>query len=784
MNILVLSDIDPKEITSILEQHGCTITTAPLQSPPSVDPGSKIIIVDSHENTPPSSINPDEQSVLFIDTSYVEHPLNCYAFSMQWIADLLPIALFLFEQDEKKEGDQEIEKLFRDYRRTLFTKLQFIIDYFNQAVNAPTKELLELLKHHVHKTAGSAGTYGYPKVSQICKTLEGELIAFIERFDESDQKPYPQEKKEEYLKQIFAACIETEEKSPPPSQDAPNQTQSNQTPPSAEPPKEQEGIDLFLVDDDQELLALIGAEAKKRGITFEGESSFAKAKERITNPSFTTKLALFDIHSPNEQITGFELIDAFLQSRKESLTTTIAILSERAELPERAQANNLGIDLYFEKPIDIGFLFEQVQNQLKDRGEKKARILIVDDDTEYSSMALQSLEKSGFTCTSILSGDQLLQTIQEFKPELLLLDINLPNQNGIELLRALRTDFRYRKIQVIMVTASNNIEDVKKCYAAGAREFLSKPIDFLQLPSQIQNFLRKDESLQHAYARDPDFGLYTQGALEGFFTSFLFRYNSFCILFFYIVKPDGSKLQYDRDLYGKLAQKLKHFFNTGDVIGIYEDTFTLLLLDYTLDQALVMIESLHEFLRNDAETILGENGVITVAAHTPQDGNSMEEIFSKSNQLYTEKNEKPVWSIYSTLENVPLQRDNIIFSVVLISSDSQILTILSNAFEFRNITVQSYETGVEGYNYLLKHFFHDRNSAIILDGDFEKENGYVLLQKIKTVVGEKTPLYFLSFLSKEEDLTEGLNLGATRIFSKPIQLQVLLDTLEKDVRRR
>lgn len=117
-------------------------------------------------------------------------------------------------------------------------------------------------------------------------------------------------------------------------------------------------------------------------------------------------------------------------------------------------------------------------------------ILIIDDEVSFTEMVKLNLELNGkYTVKSEYRGSHGLEAAKEFKPDLILLDILMPGQNGIEVLQALKNDSETKAIPVIMISAlkstmaKNEIVDI---YGAGTIE---KPFTFQALESKIEEVL-------------------------------------------------------------------------------------------------------------------------------------------------------------------------------------------------------------------------------------------------------------------------------------------------------
>jgi two-component system cell cycle response regulator len=119
-----------------------------------------------------------------------------------------------------------------------------------------------------------------------------------------------------------------------------------------------------------------------------------------------------------------------------------------------------------------------------------ARILIVDDTPLNIKMLAAKLEHDYYVVSSAASGIEALKKVDEEKPDIILLDVMMPEMDGFETCRRLKTNTATAFIPVIIVTALSDVADRVRGLAAGADDFLSKPINDLALMSRIRSLLR------------------------------------------------------------------------------------------------------------------------------------------------------------------------------------------------------------------------------------------------------------------------------------------------------
>ena len=109
-----------------------------------------------------------------------------------------------------------------------------------------------------------------------------------------------------------------------------------------------------------------------------------------------------------------------------------------------------------------------------------------------SSNALaHALEGSGHRVVMASDGEEAYAKANQFRPDLVITDVNMPNMNGLELTRRLRADHRTARIPVIMLSARKQADDVLSGYAEGADEYIPKPVEMAVLAAKVEVLIRR-----------------------------------------------------------------------------------------------------------------------------------------------------------------------------------------------------------------------------------------------------------------------------------------------------
>jgi two-component system cell cycle response regulator DivK len=117
------------------------------------------------------------------------------------------------------------------------------------------------------------------------------------------------------------------------------------------------------------------------------------------------------------------------------------------------------------------------------------RILVVEDNERNLKLIRDVLQFAGYEIVEATSGEQGVALAQDCEPDLVLMDLQLPQMDGTEALRFLRESPRTRDVPVVAVTAFAMREDRERAFGAGFDGYLQKPISIRALPEQVRGFL-------------------------------------------------------------------------------------------------------------------------------------------------------------------------------------------------------------------------------------------------------------------------------------------------------
>lgn len=118
------------------------------------------------------------------------------------------------------------------------------------------------------------------------------------------------------------------------------------------------------------------------------------------------------------------------------------------------------------------------------------RILIADDNQPNRELLEAYLTEVDCEVEHAVDGQDTLEKVKSFRPNLILLDVMMPKLSGFEVCQKLKADTATRKIMVLMVTALNEAGDIERAVQAGTNDFISKPVNKLELLSRVKTMVR------------------------------------------------------------------------------------------------------------------------------------------------------------------------------------------------------------------------------------------------------------------------------------------------------
>ncbi|MEJ1409777.1 MAG: response regulator [Candidatus Sedimenticola sp. (ex Thyasira tokunagai)] len=202
-----------------------------------------------------------------------------------------------------------------------------------------------------------------------------------------------------------------------------------------------------------------------------------------------------------------------LTAEKEEHDKQVAIIciSQTRSLEQRLRALRIGVDAYYLPPVDIREIVEKTIELTAPKSDHY-RILVVEDDPAQAKFATSVLEKGGMKTLSITEPLKVLDALDEFRPDLILMDLYMPNASGTELTAIIREHPDFVATPVVFLSGEQDADKKLEALSTGGDDFLTKPIRPRHLINTITNRVHRARSLvgqgPKQGLRDPVSGLF------------------------------------------------------------------------------------------------------------------------------------------------------------------------------------------------------------------------------------------------------------------------------------
>lgn len=342
------------------------------------------------------------------------------------------------------------------------------------------------LQQFAHKLVESGSGFGFPELRHAAQQLEN-FIADLKQLGRSfGGQEYAQlEDHVQQLSKIMAATAGGDARQDP-------------LIPKIIPPSypEAQGKLLFLIDPDRVLAALCSAYLRNAGFIVEYFDNPQSCMQRLYLDSPAAILM-----DPDFERSGLKALGNVHQI-KTLLTqdTPIILMSGRTDVNAKLRALRAGSSDYLIKPLDFTFLIEKLANIIGQH-TKIHRVMVVDDDLAMTNLQAEVLRHAGMDVLCVNQPLHSLQRAAKFKPDLVILDMHMPDINGMELAVLLRQDPEFLLLPIIFVTADTDTTLHKNIKALGVNALLTKPFEVTELISVCEQALADTAALKNRVAR-------------------------------------------------------------------------------------------------------------------------------------------------------------------------------------------------------------------------------------------------------------------------------------------
>lgn len=331
-----------------------------------------------------------------------------------------------------------------------------------------------------HKLAGTLGTFGLLRAMQITRQLEHWFGS-----------PQPLRSHQAALMHTLVTALQQE-------------IQNTTSIQLSQLPSRQSPL-LLMINLDAKLAPALVNAAENRGLRAAIAPTLAAAAawltpETIPDPTGQVPTAiLLQLPLPSSSASSrrkrssaqpTKVFDLLEQFARQYPTLPILVIGDPEDLSDRLEVIRRGGKLF----LDPSVLPEQVVSnivELVGGAKTPVRLMIVDDDQAWLQTLPTLLKPWGFEVTTLADPQQFWQVLQAVTPDVLVLDVKMPQINGFELCQILRSDPRWQRLPVLFLSVLTDLKSQHEAFTVGADDYLCKPVLGIDLANRILSRLRR-----------------------------------------------------------------------------------------------------------------------------------------------------------------------------------------------------------------------------------------------------------------------------------------------------
>ena len=255
---------------------------------------------------------------------------------------------------------------------------------------------------------------------------------------------------------------------------------------------------LLLISTDTQLNQKLQQLSMTQGLAWHQIDNITQAEIWLAN-NFAY-VVVIDAEATTNQPEYLTLISQ-LNSHTPSIPTIV--LSSTNSLSDRLTATRMGANSFLAKPVTPGKIWQTTCKLIEQNQSAIASILIVDDDDVFLDTLRSILEPWGIKVSTLAEPLHFWEVLEATQPDLVILDIEMPKIDGIELCQVLRSDPDWQELPVLFLTARQDAKTIQQIFEIGGDDYISKPTVGAELIARINNRLDRSRLLHNLATQDP-----------------------------------------------------------------------------------------------------------------------------------------------------------------------------------------------------------------------------------------------------------------------------------------
>ena len=376
---------------------------------------------------------------------------------------------------ETEQSEDFLRSLQERFLQELPDKIHTISSLWDRVLSGEKSAvILREIHLKIHTLNGAGGTFGFTRISKQARELE----ILLKRCASSPEQEMGNREEEEISELLQGLRRLSEEER--------TQTGALLSLQDFSFKKSSGPRTIFIVEDDSDLNQGLSQELTRAGFqirSFFNLEDFEKAFNEESPAAI-----LMDMVFQEGDAAGARSI-ARLKER--GSVPPVIFLSVREDMEARLEAVRAGAIRYYTKPVNSERLIRGLEGLLDKESRNPYRILVVDDDATLASFYASILRQVGMEVRILNNPLDCMDVIQEFQPELALLDVYMEGCSGLELAAVIRQEEKYSQLPVVFLSTETNLEKQLAAMHLGGDDFLSKPITPAHLIQAVQARMKR-----------------------------------------------------------------------------------------------------------------------------------------------------------------------------------------------------------------------------------------------------------------------------------------------------
>ncbi|MBK9143628.1 MAG: response regulator [Candidatus Melainabacteria bacterium] len=425
----------------------------------------------------------------------------------------------VFNQDQGSEAQKkklkDFETMFLNmvtkYAKVLPEKLSEVARAVEAAKADPgNRGLLEEVRGLAHKIKGTGGSLGFKRVGEHMAFIEDTAVSMAEKdederahlWSEIDRTLVDAQHDGEVEAQEVMEAVQGAEDDKDNQEDRDEKEDTGEHQPSM--------ARIMVVDEDEEFLGFIEDLGKESLVEIVRAVNEKEALDKAAH--FPLDAALINVVAEMPE-AGFKLARE-LRSLPGYDNLPLAFISGDAQVKDRVEAAHAGASLYLDKPFKPDSLDKAVQHLVAIRQGGRPKVLITDDDEFFANTVALVLRNEGMIVKTLNDPNKITEVMQEFPPDMLLLDVMMPGITGFDVCRSLREIPRWRDLPIIFLTGQTGVEARVEAFRCGGDDYLPKPVVNEELLTRVKVRLDRAHLLRERSDKDTITGLLLRRAFS------------------------------------------------------------------------------------------------------------------------------------------------------------------------------------------------------------------------------------------------------------------------------